>query len=145
MVCISFAVSRLEPCRPPAVQDPGGRHPEQGTWRRGRGVDPRAHGKKRSVGCVSQLWDLNRPLKSRLGNKGPVGHTLGAPVLCKRHGAPNCVFERLHIREDFFFFFLKRSGDREERVVVLECETSSRLPRIRVCQGWVKSCPLRSL
>ena len=108
MVCISFAVSRLEPCRPPAVQDPGGRHPEQGTWRRGRGVDPRAHGKKRSVGCVSQLWDLNRPLKSRLGNKGPVGHTLGAPVLCKRHGAPNCVFERLHIREDFFFFLFKK-------------------------------------
>ena len=54
---------------------------------------------------MSQLWDLNRPLKSRLGNKGPVGHTLGAPVLCKRHGAPNCVFERLHIREDFFFSF----------------------------------------
>ena len=57
---------------------------------------------------VSQLWDLNRPLKSRLGNKGPVGHTLGAPVLCKRHGAPNCVFERLHIREDFFFFLFKK-------------------------------------
>ena len=144
MVCVSFAVSRLEPCRPPAVQDPGGRHPEQGTWKRGRGVDQKAHGKKRSVGCVSHLWDLNRPFKCWPGNKGPVGHTLGAPMLCKRHDAPNCVFERLHIRKNFFFL-LKRSGDREERVVVLGCETSSRLPQIRGCQGWMKSHPWHSL
>ena len=50
-------------------------------------------------------WGLNRPLKSLPGNNGPAGHTLGAPVLCKRHGAPTCVFERLQVKEEFFFSF----------------------------------------